>query len=40
MLFRMIDKMSKQTFNKVKWFLTAVSGMLTSMLIIALETRL
>lgn len=38
MIFKMIDKLSNRTFNRLKWFLTAMSGILTGMLIIALET--
>jgi hypothetical protein len=38
MLFKFIDRLSNRAFHAVKWFLTAVSGLLTSLLIIALET--
>jgi hypothetical protein len=38
MLFKAIDRLSNRAFHAVKWFLTAVSGMLTTWLIIALET--
>ena len=38
MLFKAIDRLSNRAFNAVKWFLTALSGILTSLLIIALET--
>jgi hypothetical protein len=38
MLFKMIDNLSKQAFKKVKWLLTALSGVLTTSLIIVLES--
>ena len=38
MLFKMIDQMSRQAFARVKWLLTAFSGVLTAGLIIVLES--
>ena len=38
MLLKMIDGLSRRAFNKVKWLLTALSGLLTSGLIIVLES--
>ena len=38
MLFKMIDNLSNRAFTKVKWLLTALSGMLTTSLIIVLES--
>jgi hypothetical protein len=38
MLFRSIDQLSKRAFTRVKWLLTAISGALTTGLIIILES--
>ena len=38
MLFKWIDDLSKRAFNRVKWLLTALSGILTTSLIIMLES--
>jgi len=38
MLFKAIDRLSNRAFTAVKWFLTALSGALTTWLIIVLET--
>jgi hypothetical protein len=38
MLFKMIDNLSNRAFRKVKWMLTALSGALTTSLIVALES--
>lgn len=38
MLFKMIDKMSRRTFARVKWLLTVLSGTLTAGLIVVLES--
>jgi len=38
MLFKSIDQLSNRTFTKVKWLLTALSGALTTGLIIILES--
>jgi hypothetical protein len=38
MLFKMIDKMNRRTFARVKWLLTALSGALTTGLIVVLES--
>lgn len=38
MLFKAIDRMSNRAFHAVKWFLTAISGTLTTWLIVVLET--
>jgi len=38
MLIKMIDGLSRRAFNKVKWLLTAMSGLLTSGFIIILES--
>ena len=37
-MFRSIEKMSKRAFNALKWLLTAVSGVITTGFILALET--
>ena len=38
MLIKAIDRLSNRTFAKVKWLLTALSGILTTSLIIMLES--
>jgi hypothetical protein len=38
MLIKMIDNLSRRAFNRVKWILTAISGLLTTSLIIMLES--
>ncbi len=38
MITRMIDRLSKRAFEKVKWLLTALSGVLTTSLIVMLES--
>ena len=38
MLFKMIDNLSNRAFAKVKWLLTVVSGVLTTSLIVILES--
>ena len=38
MLFKAIDRLSSNAFKKVKWLLTALSGALTTGLIIMLES--
>jgi hypothetical protein len=38
MLFKLIDQLSKSAFTRVKWLLTALSGVLTTGLIIILES--
>jgi len=38
MLFKAIDQLSNRAFTKVKWLLTALSGVLTTGLIILLES--
>lgn len=38
MLSKKIDSLSQKAFNKVKWLLTAISGLLTTGLIIVLES--
>ena len=38
MLFRWVDKLGNKAFNGVKWFLTSMSALLTSGLIIILES--
>jgi len=38
MLSEKIDKMSQRTFARTKWLLTALSGALTTGLIIVLES--
>jgi hypothetical protein len=38
MLIKAIDRLSNRTFEKVKWLLTALSGILTTSLIIMLES--
>ncbi len=38
MFIKAIDKLSNRTFAKVKWLLTALSGVLTTSLIVILES--
>jgi len=38
MLIKMIDNLSNRAFAKVKWLLTALSGALTTSLIVVLES--
>ena len=38
MLIKAIDRLSNQTFTKVKWLLTALSGVLTTSVIVMLES--
>jgi hypothetical protein len=38
MLIKAIDRLSNRTFAKVKWLLTALSGILTTSLIVMLES--
>ena len=38
MLIKMIDNLSNRAFAKVKWLLTALSGALTTGLIVVLES--
>ena len=38
MLFKAIDQLGDRAFKKVKWLLTALSGVLTTGLIIVLES--
>ena len=38
MLFDWVDKLGKKAFNAVKWILTSMSALLTSGLIIILES--
>ena len=37
-LFKSIDTMSRKTFAAIKWLLTAISGALTTGLIVILES--
>ena len=38
MLIKTIDRLSDRAFEKVKWLLTALSGVLTTSLIVILES--
>lgn len=38
MIFKTIDRLSNRAFAKVKWLLTALSGILTTGLIVVLES--
>jgi len=38
MLIKTIDRLSNRAFTKVKWLLTALSGVLTTSMIIMLES--
>lgn len=38
MLIKTIDRLSKRAFARVKWLLTALSGILTTGLIVMLES--
>jgi len=38
MLIKAIDRLSSRAFAKIKWLLTALSGVLTTSLIVMLET--
>lgn len=38
MLFKAIDRLSSRAFKRVKWLLTALSGALTTGVIIILES--
>jgi hypothetical protein len=38
MLIKAIDRLNNRTFTKVKWLLTALSGILTTSLIVMLES--
>ncbi len=38
MLIKVIDRLSNRTFAKVKWLLTALSGVVTTSLIVMLES--
>lgn len=38
MLIKKIDNLSNRAFTKVKWLLTALSGVLTTGLIVVLES--
>jgi hypothetical protein len=38
MLIKMIDNLSSRAFAKVKWLLTALSGVLTTSMIVMLES--
>jgi len=38
MLIKLIDNLSSRAFAKVKWLLTALSGLLTTSLIVMLES--
>jgi len=38
MIFETIDRLSNRAFAKVKWLLTALSGILTTGLIVVLES--
>lgn len=37
MFFKFVDKLGNKTFAMIKWFLTALSGLLTTGLIVMLE---
>lgn len=38
MLYELIDKLKNKTYTTMKWLLTAVSGVITTGLIVFLET--
>ena len=38
MLFKSIDKLSKRTFAALKWLMTALSGVITTGVILILES--